>query len=158
MIYWLSSNFFLPYRRFKKWTPVTHHSTLLRFLLRNRKPPSPRSSFLAEEDKHSQRGGWQLFCFLYTARYNSFVDLAIFTSGLIPLACCFPMILTRAFNNGAFLKSVTLSTLQRVLPYKPLQFYVSWANSENEQSISRKIYTARLKTGCKTWLSCSKAG
>ena len=115
MIYWLSSNFFLLYRRFKKWTPVTHHSTRPRFLLRNRKPPSPRSSFLAEEDKHSQRGGWQLFCFLYTARYiNSFVDLAIFTSGLISLACCFPMILTRAFNNGAFLKPVTLYRLFNV--------------------------------------------
>ena len=114
MIYWLSSNFFLLYRRFKKWTPVTRHSTLPRFLLRNRKPPSPRSSFLAEEDKHSPQGGWQLFCFLYTPRYNSFVDLAIFTSGLISLACCFPMILTCAFNNGAFLKSVTLYRLFNV--------------------------------------------
>ena len=156
---WLSSNFFLC-RRFKRWTLVTHHSTLLRFLSRNRKPPSRRSLFLAEEDKHFPQGGWQLFCFHCTTRYYSFVDLAIFTLHVISLARCFPKLLSGAFNNGTVLKSATLYQLFNVfcLPLKSMQFFVSWANSEYEQSISRKIFTARLKTGCNTWLSCAKAG
>ena len=133
---WLSSNFFLLYRRFKRWTLVTHRSILPRFLLRNRKPPSRRSLFLAEEDKRSPQGGWQLFCFCCTTGYNFSLNLDIFTLRMISLACCFPKWTGCLQYRGGLKVGDTLPTLQRILPYKSMQFFVVgefWVQTEHFQ-------------------------